>query len=104
MLQHNKLSLLDVLAVFVAPGIFIAIGHANHDGSSPGNGKQAGKGDKEGQTFPTHRENIFHKTHGGVATSCKWNGLDGIFNQIKFKYIQGPYQNFENMNEGDDDK
>ena len=72
MLRDSKYIALDLLyVVFELPGFTVSIGHADHDGSSPGQREEAAKGDEKSQALPAIWQNILNKAQGCVAASCK---------------------------------
>jgi len=74
MLRDSKYISSDLLfVVFELPGFTVSIGHTNHDGSSPGQGEKAAKGDEKSQALPAIRQDILNKAQGCIAASRKEN-------------------------------
>jgi len=75
--KYISLGLINV--VFELPGFAIGVGHANHDGSGLHQGEKPAKWNKKSQTFPAIRQDIFYKSKGGGAASCKEHRLKAVF-------------------------
>ena len=74
--------------VLEIPGSFVGIGHSYHGGGSPGNRKQSRERNKEGETLPAGRQNIFNKAYRGVATAHEKQGLYAITHDAKHHHIK----------------
>ena len=105
MLRGSKLiffRLPDV--VFELPGLAISIGHADHDGGSPGQGKKSAKCDEKSQGLIAIRQDIRNKSQGRIATSRKKDWVNPSVDEIEVIHKCCPKQDLGNMDEGNEDK
>ena len=86
--------------VFELPGLTVSISHADHDGGSPSQGKEAAKGDEKSQGLITIGQDILNKSKSRIATTRKEDRVNPGIDEIELVDEDCPNQDFSNMNKG----